>query len=93
MSLSQLLAVCTKKKIIEIGDVQSIINHFQKRQSEYPMFFYSMQVDDNRMVNLFLRDDRLKLDYDSFGDVILGTTYRTNKYNLICAPFVEINYH
>ena len=82
------------KEIIEAGDGQSIINHFKKRQSEDPMFFYSMQVDqDNRMSNFFWRDGRSKLDYDSFGDVIFDTTYRTNKYNLICAPFVGINHH
>ncbi len=34
------------------------------------------------------------VDYDCFGDVLVfDTTYRTNKYNLICAPFVGINYH
>ena len=50
------------------------------------MLFYSMQVDDNKMVKFFWRDDRSKLDYDSFGVVVIfGTTYRTNKYNLICA--------
>ena len=66
-----------------MGKVLLIIS--KKRQSEYLMFFYSMQVDDNRMEIFFWRDDRSKLDYDSFGDVIFGTTYRTNKYNLICA--------
>ena len=83
-----------RKEIIEAGDRQSIINHFKKRQSEDPMFFYSMQVDqDNRMANFFWRDGRSKLDYNSFGDVIFYTTYRTSKYNLICAPFVRINHH
>ena len=75
-----------------MGKVSLII--LEKRQSEDPMFFYSMQVDqDNRMTNFFWRDGRSKLDYDSFGDVIFDTTYRTNKYNLICAPFVGINHH
>ncbi|XP_073152029.1 protein FAR1-RELATED SEQUENCE 5-like [Henckelia pumila] len=36
----------------------------------------------------------MKEDYDIFGDVmVFDTTYRTNKYNLICAPFVGINHH
>ena len=75
-----------------MGKVLLIIS--KKRQSEYLMFFYSMQVDDNRMENFFWRDDRSKLDNDSFGDVVIfGTTYWTNKYNLICASFVGINYH
>ena len=61
-----------RKEIIEAGDGQSIINHFKKRQSEDPMFFYPMQVDqDNRMTNFFWRDGRSKLDYDSFRNVFL----------------------
>ena len=59
------------------------------------MPFYSMQVDqDNRMSNFFCRDGRSKLNYNSFGDVVIFyTTYRTNKYNLIYAPFVGIHHH
>ncbi|KAK2638653.1 hypothetical protein Ddye_026448 [Dipteronia dyeriana] len=35
-----------------------------------------------------------KLDYDCFGDVVcFDTTFQTNKYNLICAPFVGVNHH
>jgi hypothetical protein len=34
------------------------------------------------------------LNYDCFGDVLVfDTTYRTNKYNLICASFVGVNHH
>ena len=33
-------------------------------------------------------------DYKIYGDVVVfDTTYRTNRYNLICAPFVGINNH
>ncbi|XP_021746050.1 protein FAR1-RELATED SEQUENCE 5-like [Chenopodium quinoa] len=33
-------------------------------------------------------------DYRIYGDVLVfDTTYRTNRYNLICAPFVGINNH
>ena len=54
-----------------------------------------MQVDqDNIMTNFFWRDGRSKIDYDSFGDVVIfDTTYQINRYNLICAPFVGINHH
>ena len=54
-----------------------------------------MQVDqDNRMTSFFWRDGRSKLDYNSFRDIVnFYTTYRTNKYNLICTPFVGINHH
>ena len=56
-----------RKEIMEAGDGQSIINHFKEKQSEDPMFFYSVQVDqDNRIANFFWRDGRSKVDYDSF---------------------------
>ncbi|KAJ0976636.1 hypothetical protein J5N97_012110 [Dioscorea zingiberensis] len=82
-----------RDKLIEAGDAQSIINFFKCKQAEDPMFFYSVQVDqNNRLANFFWRDGRSKLDYDCFGDTFMfDTTYRTNKYNLVCAPFVGIN--
>ncbi|KAK3423692.1 hypothetical protein EUGRSUZ_F00557 [Eucalyptus grandis] len=47
-----------------------------------------------RLINLFWRDSLSKFDYDCFGDVmVFDTTYRTNRYSLICAPFVGVNHH
>lgn len=83
-----------RKEMIEAGDGQSVFNHFRHKQSEDPMFFYSLQVDqDNRMANVFWRDGRSKLDYGYFGDVVIFDTFRINSYNLICAPFVGVNHH
>ncbi|XP_075477484.1 protein FAR1-RELATED SEQUENCE 5-like [Primulina tabacum] len=58
-------------------------------------FYWNMQLDDDdRVMNFFFRDYRCAVDYEYFGDVLsIDTTYRTNKYNLICAPFVGINHH
>ncbi|KAB2620597.1 protein FAR1-RELATED SEQUENCE 5-like [Pyrus ussuriensis x Pyrus communis] len=79
-----------KRIMLEAGDAQSLINHFKRKQAEDPMFFYTVQVDqENRMTNFFWRDGRSRIDYECFGDVVVfDTTYRTNKYNMICAPFV-----
>ena len=83
-----------RKEIIEAGDGQSVFNHFKHKQSEDPMFFYSVKMDqDNRITNFFWRDGRSRLDYAYFGDVVIFDTYRVNSYNLICAPFVGINHH
>ena len=67
-----------------------MINHFKHRQAEDPMFFYSVQVDqENRMTNFFWRDGRSNLDYDCFGDVVVfDTTYQKSEHNMIYAPFV-----
>lgn len=44
-------------------------------------------------MNLFIRDGQSAIDYECFGDVMtVDTTFRTNRYNLIRAPFVGINH-
>lgn len=84
-----------KLKLIEAGDAQSLVNNLQNRQAQDPMFYYSVQLDqESRLTNVFWRDGKSKVDYDCFGDVVIfDTTYRTNKYDMICAPFVGINHH
>ncbi|XP_057421165.1 protein FAR1-RELATED SEQUENCE 5-like isoform X2 [Lotus japonicus] len=84
-----------KPKLIEAGDAQSLLNQLQSRQAQDAMFYYSVQLDqESRLTNVFWRDGKSKVDYDCFGDVVVfDTTYRTNKYNLICAPFVGVNHH
>ncbi|CAL0316337.1 unnamed protein product [Lupinus luteus] len=60
-----------KMKFIEAGDAQSLVNQLQKRQSEDPMFYYTVQFDqESRLTNVFWRDGKSKLDYDCFGDVM-----------------------
>ncbi|KAF8037796.1 hypothetical protein BT93_B0595 [Corymbia citriodora subsp. variegata] len=77
------------------GDCQRLLNHFHCMQMQNPMFFHAVQVNqDGRLTNLFWRDSLSKYDYDCFGDVLVfDTTYRTNKHNMICAPFVGVNHH
>ncbi|WJX12924.1 hypothetical protein P8452_03374 [Trifolium repens] len=84
-----------KSKSIEAGDAQSLVNHLQNRQAQDALFYYSVQLDqESWLTNVFLRDGKSKVDCDCFGDVVIfDTTYRTNKYNLICAPFVGVNHH
>ncbi|PIN08551.1 hypothetical protein CDL12_18872 [Handroanthus impetiginosus] len=55
----------------------------------------NMEVEsDITLINIFFRDSRCFVDYESFGDVLsFDTTYKTKKYGLKCAPFVEINHH
>ncbi|KAK9740769.1 hypothetical protein RND81_03G058700 [Saponaria officinalis] len=84
-----------KMKAIEGGDAQTVIEMLQKRQAEDPCFFFRFMLDDNcRVTHLFWRDSMMKEDYLLYHDVIIfDTTYRTNKYNLICGAFVGINNH
>ena len=58
-------------------------------------FFYKFKLDeDNCSMSIFWRDSQMKCDYVLFGDLLVfGMTYRTNRYEMICAPFVCMNYH
>lgn len=84
-----------KLKFIEAGDAQSLLNHLQSKQAQDSMFYYSVQLDhESRLTNVFWRDGKSVVDYNCYGDVVIfDTTYRSNKYNLICAPFVGVNHH
>ncbi|XP_024162586.1 protein FAR1-RELATED SEQUENCE 5-like [Rosa chinensis] len=73
-----------KMAMFEAGDAQSLINLFKRKQTEDPMFFYSVQVDqENRMTNFFWRDGRSRLDYECFGDASLHVPYDSNFFNTL----------
>lgn len=77
------------------GDLQGLVNHLKNRANEDGMFYWDVQIDrGGRMTNFFWRDGRSRIDYDCFGDVVVfDSTYRLNRQNLICAPFVGVNHH
>ncbi|XP_056694914.1 protein FAR1-RELATED SEQUENCE 5-like [Spinacia oleracea] len=60
-----------------------------------PEFFFRVRLNaEGKVECLFWRDSMMREDYKIYGDVLVfDTTFRTNKYNLICAPFVGINNH
>ncbi|KAF8037901.1 LOW QUALITY PROTEIN: hypothetical protein BT93_B0672 [Corymbia citriodora subsp. variegata] len=84
-----------RSEIITGGDCQNILNHFHSMEQQNPMFSYAIQVDkDDRLTNIFWRNSLSKFNYDCFGDVLIfDTTYHTNNYEMICAPFVGVNHH
>ncbi|PKU73402.1 Protein FAR1-RELATED SEQUENCE 5 [Dendrobium catenatum] len=84
-----------KRAKIELEDTNTLIELFKERQLNDNMFSWDVQKDEfDRLLNFFWVDGIGKIDYDCFGDVIIFyTSYRLNKYNLVCAPFVGINNH
>ena len=77
------------------ADDQNVKDMLQQRQLEDPEFFYKALFDEeSRLSGLFWTDYIMKEDYKLFGDVLVfDTTFRTNKYDMICAPFVGANNH
>ncbi|XP_074282691.1 protein FAR1-RELATED SEQUENCE 5-like [Silene latifolia] len=84
-----------KIKSIEGGDTATLINLLTRRQSEDSGFFIRVQFnEEGRLCHLFWCDSMMREDYRLYHDVLIfDTTYRTNRYNLICGAFVGINNH
>ncbi|KAH6803005.1 hypothetical protein C2S51_034451 [Perilla frutescens var. frutescens] len=84
-----------KMSAIEGGDAQRLIDILYEEGAEDDNFFCRFKLDvDGRLSNVFWRDSMMCEDYQMYGDmVVFDTTYRTNKYNLVCAPFVGLNNH
>ena len=82
-------------KSLDGTDSNSLIEIFRRRQCNEPDFFFDFEVDDDaRLTSFFWRDGQMRRDYALFGDLLVhDTTYRTNKYDMICGPFVGMNHH
>ncbi|XP_056688568.1 protein FAR1-RELATED SEQUENCE 5-like [Spinacia oleracea] len=91
------LNYCYKLKMKQIDgkDSQTLVNKLYDIQSIDPEFFFRVRLNaEGKVECLFWRDSMMREDYKIYGDVLVfDTTFRTNKYNLICAPFVGINNH
>ncbi|KAL3630327.1 hypothetical protein CASFOL_023311 [Castilleja foliolosa] len=85
----------SKSKVFDGTDSNTLIQNFKNRQENEKDFFFDFEVDsESRLRNFFWRDGRMREDYELFGDLLVhDTTYRTNKYDMICGPFVGMNHH
>ncbi|XP_021740854.1 protein FAR1-RELATED SEQUENCE 5-like [Chenopodium quinoa] len=83
------------KMMFDGCDAKRLLSYFKERKSSEYDFFYDFDVDEKgHLQSFFFRDNRMKVDYDAFGDLLVhDTTYRTNKYGMICGPFVGMNHH
>jgi hypothetical protein len=81
--------------VIKKMDAQSLVNHFKQKANGEKIFYWDLDLDDKgRIDNFFWRDGRCQVNFDYFGDiVVVDTTYRTNKYNLIYASFIGVDHH
>ncbi|XP_075504589.1 protein FAR1-RELATED SEQUENCE 5-like [Primulina tabacum] len=71
-------------------DVETLIDFFQSEKDKSSTFFFDYETDsDNRFSRCFCVDPVSRRAYTVFGDVVVfDTTYNTNKYGMIFAPFV-----
>ncbi|XP_074561432.1 protein FAR1-RELATED SEQUENCE 5-like [Curcuma longa] len=76
-------------------DAETLIEFFSSEKEKNSAFFFDYETDsDNKLSRCFWADHISRTANIVFGDVVVfDTTYNTNKYGLIFAPFVGVNHH
>ncbi|KAM0853034.1 hypothetical protein ACQ4PT_051350 [Festuca glaucescens] len=96
---------CTKKDLqnyysefknkIKICDAQMLVDQFNRLKQLNGAFFFEYDVDEaGTLLRLFWADPTSRKNYSHFHDVLsFDSTYSTNQYSYIFAPFTGINHH
>ncbi|KAL2531252.1 Protein FAR1-RELATED SEQUENCE 5 [Abeliophyllum distichum] len=76
-------------------DVETLIEYFSFEKEKSPNFYFDYDTDlDNKLVHYFWADSESCRSYAFFRDAaVFVTTYNTNKYSMIFAPFEGVNHH
>ncbi|XP_077249229.1 protein FAR1-RELATED SEQUENCE 5-like [Tasmannia lanceolata] len=96
LSTNQVIAHLRAKRKNNLGQEAILVaNHLQKKRSEDPNFFFSMELDtDGTFRSMFWVDTRARDAYMTFNDVIVFyVTYKINRLSLPFAPFTGVNHH
>jgi zinc finger SWIM domain-containing protein 3 len=84
-----------RMKMMQPGDGEAILKYLQTMQMDNPMFFYTVQIDeDDKLTNFILADPKSRNDFNYFSDVLcLDTTYKINGYGRPLTLFLGVNHH
>ncbi|XP_077237272.1 protein FAR1-RELATED SEQUENCE 5-like [Tasmannia lanceolata] len=96
ITTNQVVCHLRKQRVNNMGQEGVLVAHkFQAKQSEYPNFFFKMELDINgNLRSMFWADSRARDAYLTFSDVIVfDVTYRTNRFRMPFAPFTGVNHH
>ncbi|XP_038707587.1 protein FAR1-RELATED SEQUENCE 5-like isoform X2 [Tripterygium wilfordii] len=82
-------------KLFAGHDAQMLYEYFEAEKEKNSEFYFSINVDvENNIKHCFWADAECRKAYQAFGDVVVfDTTYNTNRYGMIFAPFVGVNHH
>ncbi|XP_042067060.1 protein FAR1-RELATED SEQUENCE 5-like [Salvia splendens] len=83
------------RRYAEGCDAQMIIDELKKKKENCDVFTYEYEVDSrSRLNHLFWCDPIAKMNFLQFGDIVsFDTTYSTNRYSMIFAPFIGKDNH
>ncbi|ESR37384.1 hypothetical protein CICLE_v10030168mg [Citrus x clementina] len=83
-----------RQKSLAYGEAGSVLKYFADQTLENPLFFSSIQLDNEEMItNTLWADVKIIIDYGHFGDVRFHTAYKTNNASRSFAVFVGLNHH
>ncbi|CAA0827951.1 Protein FAR1-RELATED SEQUENCE 5 [Striga hermonthica] len=76
-------------------DAQTLIHQFEMEKEKNENFYYVYETDeDGVFTRCFWADSESRNSYAVFGNaVVFDTTYNTNNYGMVFAPFVGVNHH
>ena len=77
------------RKKITNADAEMFVAQLERKKKINPEFFYDFVVDEQgRLVHVFWADAMSRKNYSHFSDAVsFDSTYSTNQYNMIFAPF------
>jgi hypothetical protein len=83
------------KTLTKDSDAWVFFDNFKRKREANSSFYYAYEVDsEDCLKHVFWAYGICRKNYSLFGDVIsFDTTYETNKYLRIFAPFTGLNHH
>ncbi|XP_021743201.1 protein FAR1-RELATED SEQUENCE 5-like [Chenopodium quinoa] len=83
------------KVYINDADSDMFIQNFNRKKKINPSFYFAYEVDDDlHLKRVFWADGICRKNYALYGDVVtFDTTYDTNRYKMIFAPFTGLDNH
>lgn len=85
----------TLRCLIKSSDAQMFVDQLARKNLANPGFYFDYVIDDKgRLVHVFWADAICRKNYKHFGQLVsFDSTYSTNEYNMIFAPFTGVNHH
>ncbi|KAK2642241.1 hypothetical protein Ddye_024004 [Dipteronia dyeriana] len=82
-------------KELEGRDADLLYEHFVSKQEKNSIFSFAIKkCQEDHLTHYFWADVKSKRAYKYFGDVVVfDSTYNTNRYGIIFAPFIGVNNH
>ena len=83
------------KAYIKDSDAHMFVDNFKRKKEVNKSFYYAYELDDEqRLKHVFGADGISRRNYALYGDVVpFDTTFDTNRYKMIFAPFTGVDNH